>query len=367
MERSAPPARAAAPSRFVFVDGLRGLAALGVAVLHLAHDPLAAVSPVAGAIAARGGWGVWIFFVISGFVISHSLGRVRVTLPIAGQFLLRRMARLDPPYWASMVLGYLVVNAADLVLRGHGVAPPSATTLLAHVAYLQYILDVHSLSDVYWTLCLEIQFYLLLALLIALRQRAERRLPEEVALALVFGPVLLWSFLSAVHLVPTPRGSCFLLWYTFATGVAAQRVAAGRGFGALVVAGAVGLAVTIITRSSEGAVAVATAGAIAAAHVLGRLGVWLSSRPFQYLGRISYSLYLVHGSVGGRAMNAIRRLLPQGAWADLVAAGLGLVVAIASADVLWRLVERPSIELGRWLAERMREPVVTVAPSPTSE
>jgi len=360
------PTREAPQARFVFVDGLRGLAALAVALLHVAREPLSDVSPLAGSIVSRGTLGVWVFFVISGFVIAHTLGRVPMTLTTAGRFLVRRMARLDPPYWASIVLTLVVAGLSAAVIPGRRLEMPSVATIGAHLVYMQYILGIGSVSDVYWTLCLEIQFYLLLVLLIALKQRAERATTETLAMAAVFGPVLLGSFFFAIGVLPTPQGGCFPFWYAFAVGGAAQRVVAGRGWGALGVAAATSLIISVITGRLEGTVAAVTAVAIAIGHARGQLGTWLSWRPFQYLGRISYSLYLIHGAVGARGANLVARFFPATPGWRVVCAGIGMAMAIAAADVFWHLFERPSIELGRWLARSTRQRAAARAAAPTS-
>jgi peptidoglycan/LPS O-acetylase OafA/YrhL len=342
--------------RFSFVDGLRGLAALGVAALHVTGGAATEISPTASAVVGCGYYGVLVFFVISGFVIAHSLSRTEMTTAAATRFLLRRVARLDPPYWASMALVVIVLGASVVVLPGKVFELPSPGLLLAHLLYLQYILGMESLCGVYWTLCLELQFYVLLALLIGLAQRAARTSSERVAFALVFGPPLAASFLFACHFVALPRGACFAQWYAFAAGVAASRVVAGRGYAALVVAAAVALAVAVITRTGDGLVVAGTAGAIALAHRTRRLDRWLAGPTVQYLGRISYSLYLVHVPIGFRLSNLLNHVVPASPPMHVATAVIGLLAAIAAADVFWRLVERPSLELSRWLGARLAAP-----------
>src|SRR3954463_4542996 len=105
-----PPAPA---QRFVFVDALRGLAALWVALFHFTiwykAVPAAAhawptLRDLFEAVAWKGYLGVDVFFVISGFVIAYSLRGAPPTLRFAGNFALRRSLRLDPPYWSAMLL-----------------------------------------------------------------------------------------------------------------------------------------------------------------------------------------------------------------------------------------------------------------------
>lgn len=97
------PAGAIAAGRFVFVDALRGIAALWVVLFHLfatSHlEHLEAALPVPIAQLLHAGYlGVTIFFVLSGFVIAHSVARHRVDAAFAGWFVVRRSVRLSVPY-----------------------------------------------------------------------------------------------------------------------------------------------------------------------------------------------------------------------------------------------------------------------------
>jgi peptidoglycan/LPS O-acetylase OafA/YrhL len=338
----------AARRRFLFIDGLRGLAAVSVVVLHLLREPLAAVWPTGGAIASHGGLGVIVFFVISGFVISHTLTRSFMTPATVGGFLLRRVVRLDPPYWASIVLA-LVVSAASAVVLHNTFQRPSAGSIVAHLFYLQYILGIPTISEVFWTLCYEIQFYLLLALIIAAKQRLADRMSEEAAFAVTMVAPLLLSFVMAVGWVPVPRGSCLEYWYVFVAGVAAQRVVAGGRWWPLLTTAGLAVVVNVMARHPVGGVAAATSLAVAVASARGGLDRWLAGRTFQYLGRISYSLYLTHFVVGARFTNLVNHFVPPGPWIRLGTALAGVALAIGFADLFWRLVERPSIELSRRL------------------
>ncbi|RYG56101.1 acyltransferase, partial [bacterium] len=98
-------------SRFHFIDALRGLAAASVVLHHLfVASVMATVYEAASPWLVRvlfqaGAHGVEIFFVLSGFVIAHSLRNNGLSLGDLGRFIVRRQVRLDPPYWAALVLG----------------------------------------------------------------------------------------------------------------------------------------------------------------------------------------------------------------------------------------------------------------------
>jgi peptidoglycan/LPS O-acetylase OafA/YrhL len=126
--------------RFTFIDALRGVAAISVVLYHVYLQDLlpAARAPFAEpfhTVLANGYIGVYIFFVLSGFVIAHSVRDATITAGFIGRFALRRSLRLDPPYWAAI--------AAAIILPMLG-APTEALLLgctlvcvaVAHVLYL---------------------------------------------------------------------------------------------------------------------------------------------------------------------------------------------------------------------------------------
>src|SRR3970282_136585 len=97
-----------AVNRYRSIDGMRGIAALGVVVFHLAGNlkpELSILLPdFINVIFSYGYLGVPVFFVISGFVISLSVKDSPITANYAGNFILRRSIRLDPTYWASIAV-----------------------------------------------------------------------------------------------------------------------------------------------------------------------------------------------------------------------------------------------------------------------
>src|SRR5262245_5475109 len=104
------PASLVPSTRLVFLDALRGIAALAVVIMHMASvgpfaPELAQVVPAPlMSIGARGFLGVEIFFVLSGFVIAMSIRGIRVTPRFFGNFALRRSLRLDPPYLLTIAI-----------------------------------------------------------------------------------------------------------------------------------------------------------------------------------------------------------------------------------------------------------------------
>jgi len=86
-----------------------------------------------------------------------------------------------------------------------------------------------------------------------------------------------------------------------------------------------------------------------------RWGRLLSTRPLQFLGAISYSLYLYHASVGWRFVSLMQKLIP-GRWTSAMAIAVylaGIGVCILFSALVWRFIERPFLRF----SQRIRLPV----------
>jgi peptidoglycan/LPS O-acetylase OafA/YrhL len=357
----APPARPAAP-RFLFIDALRGLAALSVVLFHAWEgrhvDELLAAMPAPARVPFHyGALGVQIFFVLSGFVIAHSMSRDPVDLRYVGRFMLRRSIRLDPPYWVSMALVVLFGLLSTRVIPGKVYALPTFGQIVAHMFYLPNLLRLPLINTIYWTLCLEIQFYLtfslLMLLVVRLRRRGAGGWLAARAFSLVIVPAAAVADLWAYGAGPFNVLGLFVeQWYLFLAGVlvwaAVTRAEAGAHLVGFALADLAVLALAAIARRNLAlGVGVSVAALILAAGRLGGLTTWLRARPFQVLGAISYSLYLTHNPITGAAFRigyrfTGRSLATEALWLVLVVA-----VCIAFAWLYHRAIEGPSLSLSR--------------------
>lgn len=343
------------PTRVKAVDGLRGIAATLVVLYHLEE----AISRTAAdwlwgpvhAMVRHGYLGVDVFFVISGFVIALSVSRAEPSALYLGRFIVRRSIRLDPPYWAAIALELCLLYATLRVLPERAGAFPSGHQLLAHLFYVQELLGYGSIIPIFWTLCFEIQFYLMYVSLVVAGARLPARGRKTVVtgvMALLFAGsvwVRYWSPDSV------PYGFAGLRWFQFFIGVLTWRaVVDRRNLPALV------LAWTFLTGAILLSGASATqflAPAVSALVMLcaryERVGAVLRARPLLWLGTISYSLYLFHSPVGWRFVSVAQLVIPA-PWNTptalaVYAAGIALCVAVAA--VAWRIVEKPFLALAQ--------------------
>ncbi len=324
-------------SRLGMVDLLRGSAALFVVWFHATAN-LPGEGTLELSSKRLGDVGVFIFFAISGFLIPYVLDRGGYSLR-GGYllFLLRRIARLDPPYLLSMLFAMAVAFASNLV-PDYGGRPFAVTTrqVLLHFGYLNGIAGEPWLNGVFWTLSIEFQFYLLIGLVFPLLvcQRAWLR---RATMAILLG----------LSLTPSPRmflelsRSVSVLQYLpiFAAGLLAfqhfsRRIDTREYLLWAVVAGfAAGF------RDDFLAAVIAGLLMTLARYNIGRIGAFLAT--------ISYSLYLTHVPIVRGAVHLGARVLPQNVLSDLVLVSVASAIAIGFAYAFCRVVEMPSIRWSR--------------------
>ena len=146
------------------LDLLRFAAAMMVVFFHYAFRGYAAdnLSPVAypelASLAQYGYLGVQLFFMISGFVIlmTASSGDLR-------KFVISRATRLFPAFWFACTLTFLVI-----LMFGEPQFSATLKQYLINLTMLAEFVDVPLIDGVYWTLTIELKFYAMIALVLAL-------------------------------------------------------------------------------------------------------------------------------------------------------------------------------------------------------
>jgi peptidoglycan/LPS O-acetylase OafA/YrhL len=338
--------------RLRFPDGLRGFAALAVVFPHstglfaLARPNAASRFVVENA--HYGANGVPVFYVISGFVIAYALRRSVMTPRTAGAFLLRRSIRLDPPYWAAIALA-LAVRVLQRAVAG-ATDWPTGPAVVAHLLYLQEILGYPEINAVFWTLCQEFQFYLAFATVLAIVHfsAGPSGANPGARAATVFGAIYVASLAWPAHLLTVPGAHVFVLanfhmflggaltWWTL-DGLLSERAWwAGAGLLALCLA---------LHPIDWEATCLVTTAALYAAGRWNTMSTWLRGRAIQYLGRISYSLYLVHVPIAIVLLGLRTRIAPHSNAVAFIMLGVLFALVIAAAHVMHWAVEAPCI---RW-------------------
>lgn len=342
--------------RFHVIDSLRGIAALLVLLFHAKEghhiDELLALAPIwIVSVFSSGDLGVAIFFVLSGFVIAHSLRGDKANFNTATRFLLRRSLRLDPPYWTAIIVTLAVASLSAYVMPEKVIAPVSLTQIVAHLFYLQDILGFTQINPIFWTLCMEIQFYMIYSLILIAGQYE----PEKGLMALRIQAVLGAVFVASLWWVLFPSSGAWFypLFHCFLLGVGAywswrheQFKSSFYVFAGIVLMG------SVWTGNMFSVMSAATAILISFMAATGNIGVTENWRFLQFAGLVSYSLYLIHNPITGAAFNVGYRLTGRSAALELIWLVMVVAACLIAAYVMWWLIERPSMALSRKLFRR---------------
>lgn len=301
--------------------------------------------------------GVAAFFVLSGFVMALNTARVTATATFTARFIARRLVRLTPPYYAAILLALSFLLIENLWFNG-AEPMPSAMNLAAHAIYLQDMLRYPQINDVFWTLCVEVQFYLVFALLLWLVQRLgrDRSLDMRRMLVLWIGGLLTMALPMDFIQGPVWTGSFLPYWYSFVAGAVVSWGCLHRGR-ALWFAWTYCAATAVlgwISADKFAVVSCATALLLLLASLTGGMARWLNFRWARSLGLVSYSLYLIHNNVIGATFRVTDLLLPSGLATQIISAALALLACLILAGIMFRCIEQPCIDWSRHISVRKR-------------
>jgi peptidoglycan/LPS O-acetylase OafA/YrhL len=338
--------------RLDFLDALRGVAVALVLVQHVGERLFPAVREFGAHVAQLGQLGVVVFFLCSGFIIPASLERPGDGGRAARlrSFWRSRFFRLFPLYWVSLAGALLLAGLG----RGTAAGVLHAGGWLANATMLQGLAGVPHALGIYWTLTCELLFYVGASLLyLAGRHRQSVAISLAGAgaclvAAVLSGPVLHRPAPLAVFCLATMfTGTVFHRWHSGATSLRALAgcVTATLGAGIVLLCSSLRDGAPGDPEGTRSLVPMMVAWTAAYALFCG--GVLLRDRrlprALPFLGRISYSAYLMHALV--------LLAVPALPWPMLTAA-VWIAVTVIVATLTHRLVELPTVRLGRTLGTR---------------
>jgi peptidoglycan/LPS O-acetylase OafA/YrhL len=332
------------------LDGLRFLAAAAVMLFHYTAlgnpswgEPPADVFPGLSNLTFVGAFGVDLFFVISGFVILLTAWGRDVR-----SYVISRITRLYPAYWAGVLLTAFLL----LVLWPDRRDDVELTAVGVNLTMLQSAFGVPHVDGVYWTLWVELRFYVLVGILLVVGLTGARVLafaalwPAAAAMAHNAGldlvaDLLIWDYAPlfaggmALFLLTKDRRS-LLAWLVLAENVILGAAWSGRETASIITAN-----VDRAVPDALSAALVAACFAVVALATLTRLrhvsAAWLTTA-----GALTYPLYLVHEYWGWWVIHLLHDSLPR-----YVVLGIAVVVVVAMAWLIQRFVEKPLAPLLR--------------------
>ena len=331
--------------RLSVLDALRGLAALSVCWCHFTVLNKTFLPDGFLKYSGAFGWlGVEIFFVISGFIIPYALHRSNYSISDYGTFVLKRIIRLDPPYLVSLLV-VLVIGYASAAVPGFRGPPfaPTITQIASHLGYANAFFGYPWLNAVYWTLAIELQYYVLVGLLFPV-----------IASCSAISRTALFGGLAALAIFFPAEQHIFHWLFLFMLGMAAFQLRVGiirrgqffmwvlvLGLGAWYNGGLADSGIDFINSLPVEYVKmlVAIAG-VGTSLLIGLVDIDIKPK-WLFFGQISYSLYLVHVPIGNRLINLSQRFV-HGMPGSLAVLALAMAVSVAAAWLLYRYVERPA-------------------------
>ena len=325
--------------------GFDGLRALGFLLVITAHVPSV---PLFGMLQ---GWSaVWVFFVISGYLIAMLMMREekRSGRVAFGPFLVKRIFRILPAYFMAIAIYWL----ACLTLEP---APGDYESFMERLPYFLALMPEYANKEGFsifthsWTVGVELKFYLFFPPVVFLLIRNAKARVAVTAIvvvlltaidtfrsqsycALLFGVMLAFA-------LETPRGYAVIATLT--------RVP-------VIVPLALIVALFALLHVTEQFTAVAIVATYLVAYAIvqeARVSRLLTSTPLVWLGQRSYGAYLLHFlalRIGYMIFGS------DTAAGGLMSAGFCLAATALAADLMYRAIERPAIEWGRQLAQGRR-------------
>lgn len=323
---------------------LRGIAALSVALYHYTGAVLPKLHVDAvGALFSRGYLGVEVFFVISGFIIPYSLLGKGYTPKRFFSYILKRIMRINPPGYLAMFLVLILWYIRDHYIA-HKIeytaglsAPQIAHNLLFTVPFTQYKWVV----GIFWTLAIEFQFYIFIGL-------AFNYLFEDNKVFVFVGSFLLVALVQQylqAHSILSSEANFFQYSTLFAMGGLTLFKKQARISTPLYLALLLLFAGVCYYQLAIYHALVGVATALAIEYVS------LENATTRFMGKISYSFYLVHALIGNICEVIFIKFIPTGPVVNRVVLQLlCLAFAVVGAYLFYLVVERPFMKL----ASRLR-------------
>ncbi len=309
------------------VNVLRGLASLFVCWFHFTNGNSNFLDEGLLKSSGKYGWlGVEMFFVISGFIIPYSLYRGRYKLSKFLIFAKKRLIRIYPAFFASVFI-YIFLHFISSLMpfyRDESVEYGFGL-ILSNLTYFSELLGYSWINPVFWTLAIEIQFYIFCGVLFGLLKNK-------------YYALVIFLLCISANYIFNIQGLFFRFTPLFFLGIFSFlyfcELIKIKEFVVLML-------FTVITLYFVLSIPQTVAGVVAITLIF----VFNSnSKVLNFLGDISYSLYLIHVPIGGRIINLGVRYADQ-LYEKIIFIALALFISIVFSYILYRLTELPTKKL----------------------
>lgn len=324
--------------RYKELDALRGFAAVFVLIFHYTYATRYELPWL-----TLGVTGVDLFFIISGFVIFMSIQSVSSVK----EFLINRFARLFPTYWTCVTFTTCAILLFGYVNSGQSV---TAYQYMANMTMFQHYLRAENIDGTYWTMTIEMVFYISIAVLYRMNQ-LKNIIPIGLA---VIGCCLIWDVFIEEQMLTLYKVIRYVFpliahFPLFFAGILFYRIITANGHNMtnylllllclpaqILLYNNGGSAHRYISHGSY-AIMLCIYFGVFILFVNARLG-FIVTKPALFAGKISYALYLIHQYV---SIDLIIPRLEAAGVNYFAAAAIAFVVSVTLAWMITSYIENP--------------------------
>lgn len=315
------------------IDSLRAFAAISVCLFHFICTTIGLFFPNSIiTIFNFGQYGVHVFFIISGFIIPYSMYHSNYKISSIYKFLAKRFIRLEPPYIISILL-----ILCFILIKHHfkiGVdeyQDLNANRIFLHLGYLiNFFSEYKWLNNIYWTLAIEFQYYLFIA----------------ITYVLFFHSNIIVRY--SIYIV------CFLIAY-FVPDIGRNHFPAYAPFFLIGIVACLFMVkkisslefwlttfLCLVYNAIHIEFLIACIGLITMLLIVyfSDLKLFLLTK----LGKISYSLYLIHPIIGASIINLLSKHTTT-LFQKFVLILIAFIITLVSSYIMYLVIEKPSKKL----------------------
>lgn len=268
--------------------------------------------------------GVQLFFVISGFIIPWSMYHSNYKINYLSKFLLKRFLRLEPPYIISIVIAIIIISLRKIILKNNDL-DFNLQQVVLHLGYLiPFFEDFKWINQVYWTLAIEFQYYLLVALLFIPITSKNKFIRFFTFIILLLGGLFTQSEFLPYWLPVFLLGILVFLYKINKINKYEYYILTFITF------------IFLFFYHSYGVIIYS---------LLGVIGImFLSEKSFKIgdlFGEISYSIYLTHTIIGASIINILSHNVTNEFYKFLIIF-LGLLITFLVSKLMYNFIEKPS-------------------------
>ncbi len=324
--------------RFQELDALRGLAAILVVFFHFTmFRPQADLGFIVGVT------GVDLFFIISGFVIFMSLNGIKKPI----EFVINRFTRLFPTYWACAMLTF------GLKFFFFNELAMSFKHFLVNLTMLQHFFRIEGVDGTYWTMIIELLFYFLMFFILVFdKLKSTVLICFFILMMIVFNDIILekyFPFFKKIHFY-MPLVSHFPMFFAGILFYKIIKIDAPNSrlifvyYGLLIICFFVQLMLFYDGGRSNGFINFTTYLLMLFIYffifilLVNKKLKFLVNKSTLFLGKISFSLYLIHQFIG---ISMIDFFIDKKLFSFWTAFALALFVVVLLATLITFFIEIP--------------------------